>query len=87
MAFNPIDKEKSVEVVDEWRSISPVILDTLIEQYITGGETSLKMYDGITHTRMFHLTKGKTIISIHSTQCHCACPCYFFLLCKCAQVR
>jgi hypothetical protein len=80
MAFNPIIKEKAVEVVDEWRSISPMILDTLIEKNITGGETSLKMYDGITHTRMFHLTKGKTIIFIH-TQCLCACVRYYFLLC------
>jgi thermospermine synthase len=33
-------------------------VDSLIEKNIKGGEGALKMYDGITHQRMFHLTKA-----------------------------
>ena len=65
MAFHPTKKEKCIEVVKKWRSISPCIIDDLIEKHISNGETALKMYDGITHVRMFSLTKGK--ITIHSS--------------------
>ena len=57
MAYNNSSGSSSS---DEWKSMSPENIDKLIEQYISGGETSLRMYDGITHLRMFHLPKGKT---------------------------
>ena len=34
------------------------VVDNLIESQLKGGENSLKMYDGITHQRMFSLTKA-----------------------------
>ena len=55
MAFN----NSSSDAADEWKSMRPENIDNLVEQYIKDGETSLKMYDGVTHLRMFHLTKGK----------------------------
>jgi len=58
MAFNPINKENSVGAVDEWKAMSPISIDNLIEQCINGGSTALKMYDGTTHLRMFNLTKA-----------------------------
>lgn len=58
MAFHPTKKEKCIEVVKKWSSISPCIIDDLIEKHISNGETALKMYDGITHVRMFSLTKA-----------------------------
>jgi spermidine synthase len=54
MAFNSSSSD-----LDEWKTMPPESIDNLIEQYISHGEASLKMYDGITHLRMFHLTKGK----------------------------
>jgi spermidine synthase len=53
MAFN-----NSQNCMGEWKSISPENIDKLIEEHISGGESSFKMYDGITHLRMFHLTKA-----------------------------
>ena len=44
---------------DEWKSMAPETIDNLIEEQISGGEASLKQYDGITHQRMYHLTKSK----------------------------
>lgn len=58
MAFSAIKKENAAAIVDKWKSISPEIIDKLIEQYIEGGGTSLKMYDGITHLRMVNLNKA-----------------------------
>lgn len=53
MAFNSSSSD-----LDEWKTMPPESIDNLIEQYISHGEASLKMYDGITHLRMFHLTKA-----------------------------
>ena len=53
MAFNNSSSDSN-----EWKLMPPEKIDTLIEEYISGGEASLKMYDGITHLRMFHLTKA-----------------------------
>ena len=47
---------------NEWKSMAPETIDTLIEEQISGGEPSLKQYDGTTHQRMFHLTKGKIAV-------------------------
>ena len=45
--------------------MAPETIDTLIEEQISGGEASLKQYDGTTHQRMFHLTKGKiTVVEV-----------------------
>ena len=55
MAFN----NASGDAADEWKLMSSESIDKLIEEYISGGEASFKMYDGITHRRMFSLTKGK----------------------------
>ena len=57
-----IKKENAAAIVDKWKSISPEIIDKLIEQYIEGGGTSLKMYDGITHLRMVNLNKGRSTL-------------------------
>ena len=63
MAFGNIKNENAAAMVNKWKSITPEIIDKLIEQYIEGGGTSLKMYDGITHLRMVNLNKGKS--SLH----------------------
>lgn len=62
MAFSAIGKQNAVAIADEWKSISPENIDKLIEQYIEGGEASLKLYDGITHIRMVNLNKGKSAL-------------------------
>jgi spermidine synthase len=71
MAFNPTDiiifdekKEGGDDVTKEdddcycWATIAPAVIDSLVEKYIQGGESSLRMYDGITHQRMISLTKA-----------------------------
>jgi hypothetical protein len=61
MAFNPTDDEKKEgggDVTKEWATASPAVIDSLVERYIQGGEKALRMYDGITHQRMFALTKA-----------------------------
>ncbi|VEU34935.1 unnamed protein product [Pseudo-nitzschia multistriata] len=42
---------------EEWKKMIPQTIDNLVEEHISGGEASFKTYDGITHQRMFHLTK------------------------------
>lgn len=51
MAYNKTDGE------DDWKSIDGEKLDGLIDRHIEGGVDNLQMYDGITHHRMFYLTK------------------------------
>ncbi|KAG7356546.1 spermidine synthase / putrescine aminopropyltransferase [Nitzschia inconspicua] len=58
MAFNHRCAGDAKDVAAEWSSISPSVIDELIEGQIKGGESSLKMYDGITHLRMFNLSKA-----------------------------
>ena len=59
MAFNPLDnKNEGKDGAQEWARMDPQTIDDLIEQSIRGGEQSLRMYDGITHLRMFALTKA-----------------------------
>jgi thermospermine synthase len=60
MAFNPTDDEKKEggDITKEWATAAPAVIDSLVEKYIQGGEKSLRMYDGITHQRMFALTKA-----------------------------
>jgi thermospermine synthase len=59
MAFTPASGGDAAALVKDWKSIDPETLDELlIQKYIEGGETSLKMYDGITHHRMFYMTKA-----------------------------
>jgi len=53
MAFNGASTGE-----DDWRTMSTESIDKLIQEQISGGDASLKMYDGITHIRMFHLTKA-----------------------------
>ena len=53
MAFN-----NSSNGEDEWKLMTTTNIDSLIDEHISGGEASLKMYDGVTHLRMFHLTKA-----------------------------
>jgi len=60
MAFN-----NSVGNADEWKSMSIEDIDKIIELYINGGSNVLKMYDGVTHLRMFHLTKGKCLTNYY----------------------
>lgn len=43
---------------EDWTAAAPAGIDELIERYIEGGEKSLRMYDGMTHRRMFALTKA-----------------------------
>jgi thermospermine synthase len=43
---------------EEWSKLGEVTIDNLIETCITGGEKSLRMYDGITHGRMYALSKA-----------------------------
>lgn len=53
MAFSP-PKEESKDA-----PILPIdVVDSLIDKNIKDGTDSLKMYDGITHQRMFNLTKA-----------------------------
>mmetsp|Transcript_7316 Transcript_7316/g.21251 ORF Transcript_7316/g.21251 Transcript_7316/m.21251 type:complete len:402 (+) Transcript_7316:178-1383(+) len=54
MAYNNTAGTSSAE---EWKRIAPETIDKLIEECVTGGEASFKIYDGITHQRMFHLPK------------------------------
>lgn len=61
MAFNDQSTPQPKDAVSGWVSVSPDVIDQLIELQIKGGEASLRMYDGITHLRMFHLSKGKRI--------------------------
>lgn len=56
MAFNPT--KGGTLVAKEWATVSPDVIDNLVEEYIQGGESSLRMYDGITHQHMFALTKA-----------------------------
>lgn len=56
MAFN---NSSDTDGAEEWKRAKPETINGLLEQLVNGGESSLKMYDGITHQRMFHLTKGK----------------------------
>jgi hypothetical protein len=59
MAFNNLGSDEDPEkVVSEWASPPPGVIHELIGQCIDGGEQSLRMYDAITHIRMFNLTKG-----------------------------
>jgi thermospermine synthase len=53
MAFTPPGGESR-----ESNILSVELVDSLIEKNIKGGEGAMKMYDGITHQRMFHLTKA-----------------------------
>lgn len=76
MAFN----NASGDAADEWKLMSSESIDKLIEEYISGGEASFKMYDGITHLRMFALTKGKAT-SRNCFVCRYACEglsCMFY---------
>eukprot|EP00980_Cylindrotheca_fusiformis_P016250 scaffold4829_cov129-Cylindrotheca_fusiformis.AAC.10 len=53
MAFTPPSG-----VTDDNSTLSITDVDSLIESNIKGGGSALKMYDGTTHQRMFHLTKA-----------------------------
>jgi spermidine synthase len=53
MAFSPSEGESKDNAI-----FSSETVDTLIEGNIKGGKSALQMYDGITHQRMFHLTKA-----------------------------
>eukprot|EP00934_Nitzschia_sp_Nitz4_P002533 Nitzschia sp. Nitz4//scaffold84_size84139//58185//59207//NITZ4_005206-RA/size84139-processed-gene-0.7-mRNA-1//1//CDS//3329559057//2523//frame0 len=55
MAFKA---ENPAQATREWIRMEPEIIDELIETYIEGGEKALRMYDGVTHGRMFSLTKA-----------------------------
>jgi spermidine synthase len=57
MAFRSTNGNDAKGIVQEWATMPPAIIDGLVETYIKGGESSLRMYDGITHQRMFALTK------------------------------
>ena len=47
----------STTICKEWIMNSSDKIDTLIDGCISGGNDSLKMYDGLTHLRMFNLAK------------------------------
>lgn len=53
LAFSPPAGESKERIIFDINTIN-----TLIEENIKGGEDALRMYDGITHQRMFHLTKA-----------------------------
>lgn len=53
MAFSPPKRESKDAPI-----LPADVVDSLIEKNIEGGADSLKMYDGITHQRMFFLTKA-----------------------------
>jgi thermospermine synthase len=58
MAFHPLPSKPAADAVREWVKLAPETVDDMIETYIKGGESSLRMYDGITHGRMTALTKA-----------------------------
>jgi hypothetical protein len=50
IGFNHNGSERDPNtLVKEWITLSPETIDELIEKNIKDSETSLKMYDGITH--------------------------------------
>ena len=53
LAFSPPAGESKERIIFDINTIN-----TLIQENIKGGEDALRMYDGITHQRMFHLTKA-----------------------------
>jgi thermospermine synthase len=59
MAFNNTDADNadSASICKEWTLNSADKIDLLIDECISGGNKSLKMYDGLTHLRMFNLAK------------------------------
>lgn len=57
MAFRVPEGQDPARVKKDWVSPAPSTIDSLIEQYITGGTKALKMYDEITHCRMYALPK------------------------------
>ena len=42
---------------EEWKVISPELIDQKIQELIEGGASALKYYDGETHRGMFALAK------------------------------
>eukprot|EP00536_Pseudo-nitzschia_multiseries_P014247 jgi/Psemu1/214193/e_gw1.678.39.1 len=54
MAYHHPDGSQSA---DDWKAVAPETVDKLLDDCIAGGEASLKMYDGTTHQRLFHLPK------------------------------
>lgn len=55
----PIGSTKGSETSrDDWGTIDVDTVDNLIESYIQDGEKALRMYDGVTHSRMFALCKA-----------------------------
>lgn len=58
MAYGPIGSKESETVTKEWGTIGKERIDTLIESQVENGEKALRMYDGITHGRMFALSKA-----------------------------
>jgi spermidine synthase len=60
MAFNhqTAERWKPSKVAEEWIEARAGTIDDLIDGSVHGGQGSLRMYDGITHRRMFALTKA-----------------------------
>ena len=57
MAFRAPQRQDPAKVKADWIAPQSSTIDALIEKYISGGSASLKMYDGITHNRMYALPK------------------------------
>jgi len=57
MAFNAPEGAISEELEKKTRIPAEGTIDSMIEERIEGGESSLGYYDGISHLRMFHLSK------------------------------
>jgi len=58
MAYSSKESSGSPEATAmEWISMDARSIDDLIQTYIKDGEKGLRMYDGITHRRMFALSK------------------------------
>ena len=57
MAFTPATGSDPDSVGKEYKNLNPEMIDSLIETHVKNGEADLYMYDGITHNRMFALTK------------------------------
>ena len=57
MAYNDDNNKDGSISTDDWKNIDPTKIDGLIDNNIEGGTSTLQMYDGITHHRMFWLTK------------------------------
>ena len=58
MAFNPTNLQETSDAVEECVDAAPSSIDSLIESHIKGGDNALRMYDGVTHRRMFNLPKA-----------------------------